>query len=563
MAEVIGEFNSVSDLLLSDGSLQFAFLVLLVGIITIILAYRKFSNWILTRKFSYTRSHLSNFVRSALLPIFALILITAVNGYVQITGIFLEDQQGTDTPQQIFAKILNSLNLVTIGYTTSHLIPIAIRKQNTSNEEKEDFTRWREKRGFGDDDNDFFHTVYKWQPPKEPPEDMDKSEFKKLLETNEGRKMLEKFRTNKGFEIGTLVPLVKDPFETWKKSEREKYEKYYQDCTSGNNQVGQKLRPGAEPNEIFSIDQWRSEKRLRYYDPVKPGARPAGYAEKQKELMPKSLTSFIPPLIFSGFLIGLLVWWNVDLFVLGTALAGLGVGIGFALKETIENLFAYLMIRKDKVFVEGDRVLIEDYNGYVHKITTRITYIRHALNESIAIFPTRQMIGAKVVNFSKDYGYVPAFIKIGTSYLNDPQQVCSILVKVGKRAMKEIVDENGRHLAVQERCPYLDKNKPSCGCDHEIVDMTQPWVLFDGFEDSALMFEMWVYVRDYGSQFKMKSNLRLMVYQEFKKHDIRIPWPIRTIYSGNQIREEKEIEKLEELRKKTYDEYGPGEMNKF
>lgn len=563
MAEVIGEFNSVSDLLLSDASLQFAFLVLLVGIITIILAYRKFSNWILTRKFSYTRSHLSNFVRSALLPIFALILITAINGYVQITGIFLEDQQGTDTPQQIFAKILNSLNLVTIGYTTSHLIPIVIRKQSTSNEEKQDFTRWREKRGFGDDDDDFFHTVYKWQPPKEPPEDMDKAEFKRLLETKEGRKTLEKFRTNKGFEIGTLVPLVKDPFEVWKKSERKKYEKYYQDCTSGNNQVGQKLRPGAEPNEIFSIDQWRREKRLRYYNPVKPGARPAGYAEKQKEIMPKSLTSFIPPLIFSGFLIGLLVWWNVDLFVLGTALAGLGVGIGFALKETIENLFAYLMIRKDKVFVEGDRVLIEDYNGYVHKITTRITYIRHALNESIAIFPTRQMVGAKVVNFSKDYDYVPAFIKIGTSYLNDPQQVCSILVKIGKRAMKEIVDENGRHLAVQERCPYLDKNKPSCGCDHEITDMTQPWVLFDDFEDSALMFEMWVYVRDYGSQFKMKSNLRLMVYQEFKKHDIRIPWPIRTIYSGNQIREEKEIEKLEELRKKTYDEYGPGEMNKF
>ncbi|MCV0411339.1 mechanosensitive ion channel domain-containing protein [Nitrosopumilus sp.] len=563
MAEVIGEFNSVSELLLSDESLQFACLTLLVGIITIILVYRKFSNWILTRKFSYTRSHLSNFVRSVLLPIFALILITAVNGYVQITGIFLDDQQGIDTPQQIFAKILNSLNLVIIGYTTSYLIPIVIRKQNASNEEKQDFIIWKEKRGFGDDDNDFFHTIYKWQPPKEPPEDMDKAEFKRLLETKEGRKTLEKFRTNKGFEIGTLVPLVKDPFETWKKSEREKYEKYYQDCTSGNNQVGQKLRPGAEPNEIFSIDQWRSEKRLRYYDPIKPGARPAGYSEKQKELMPKSLTSFIPPLIFSGFLIGLLVWWNVDLFVLGTALAGLGVGIGFALKETLENLFAYLMIRKDKVFVEGDRVLIEDYNGYVHKITTRITYIRHALNESIAIFPTRQMVGTKVVNFSKDYGYVPALIKIGTSYLNDPQQVCSILVKVGKRAMKEIVDENGRHLAVQERCPYLDKNKPSCGCDHEIVDVTQPWVLFDDFGDSALMFEMWIYVRDYGSQFKMKSNLRLMIYQEFKKHDIRIPWPIRTIYSGNQIREEKEIEKLDELRKKTYDEYGPGEMNKF
>jgi len=561
--EFIGEFDSVSDALLSNESLQFAFLSLVIGIITIILVYRKFSNWILTKKISYTRSHLSSFIRTALLPIFALILITSINSYIQITELFSDVQLEEEPSQQIFAKILNSLNLVVLGYTVAHLIPIIIRKHNTSNEEWNDFIKWRERRGFEDDEQDFFHSVYRWQPPDEPPENMDKSEFERLLKTEEGRRILENFRTNKGFEIGTLVSLVKDPFETWKESERRKYEKYYEGCISGNNQVGQKLRPGVKPNEIFSIDQWRQEKRLQYYNTIKPGSKPAGYAEKQKELMPKSLTSFIPPLVFSGFLISILVWWNVDLFVLATALAGLGVGIGFALKETLENLFAYIMIRKDKIFVEGDRVLIDNYNGYVHKITSRITYIRNALNESIAIFPTRLMVGSKVINFSKDYDFVPAFIKIGTSYLNDPRQVCSILVKVGKRAMKEVIDKNGRHLAVQERCPYLDQNKPSCGCDQGITDMEQPWVLFNDFADSALIFEMWIYVRDYGSQFKMKSNLRLMVYDEFKKHDIRIPWPIRTIYSGDQAKEENEIKKLEEVRKKTYEKYGPGEMNRF
>jgi len=558
----IGEFRSVTDLLLSNESLQFAILVLIVGIITITLVYRKFSKWVLSRKFSYTRPHVSKFFRTALLPIFALILITAVNGYVQASGLF-SNERIDESPQQIFAKILNSLNLIIVGYTVGHLIPIVIRKHETANEEWQDFLRWREKRGFEDDEGDFFHQIYQWNPPKEPPEEMESSEFYRLLKSREGREVLENFRTKKGFEIGTLIPLVKDPFEEWKKSERKKYEKYYEDCVSGRNEVGQKLRPGVVPNEIFSIDFWRQEKRLQHYDPVKPGAKPPGYAEKQKELMPKSLTVIIPPVIFASFFIGLLAWWNVDLFVLATALAGLGVGIGFALKETLENLFAYLMIRKDKIFMEGDRVLIDNYNGYIHKITTRVTYVRHALNESIAIFPTRQMVGAKVINFSKDFEFVPAFIRVGTSYLNDPQQVCSILVKVGQRAMKEILDEKGRHLAVQERCPYLNENKPSCGCDHGITDMTQPWVLFEDFGDSALIFEMWVYVRDYGSQFKMKSNLRLMIYEEFKKHDIRIPWPIRTIYAGDQGREEKEINELEEVRAKTYEKYGPGKMNEF
>jgi small-conductance mechanosensitive channel len=565
MTEVInvGEFHSVSELVLSDISLQIALFVLIIGTITIVLAYRKFSNWTFTKKFSYTRPHISKFLRTALLPIFALILITTVNGYVQATGLFSEDTSQEQSPQEIFGKILNSINFVVIGYTVSQLVPIIIRRQQYSKEEWEDFLAWREKRGFSDDDKGFFQDIYRWNPPKEPPEEMSRIEFESLLKTENGRKILENYRTKKGFEIGTLVPLADNPFDKWKKSERIKYEKYYDKCVSGQNEVGQKLRPGAIPQEIFTIEFWKKQKRLQSYDPVKPGAKPPGYAEKQKETMPKSLSVIISPLIFAGFLIGLLSWWDVDLFVVATALAGLGVGVGFALKQTLENLFAYLMIRKDKIFVEGDRVMIEDYNGYIHKITTRVTYVRHALNESIAIFPTGQLVGTKVINFSKYFEFVPAFVKVGTSYLNDPQQVCSILVKVGKRAMREIVDEKGRHLAVQERCPYLEKNKPSCGCDRGVTDMTQPWVIFDDFADSALNFEMWVYVRDYGSQFQMKSNLRLMIYDEFKKHDIRIPWPIRTIYRGDQNIEEEEIEKTEKIRRQTYEKFGPGKMNEF
>ena len=557
-----GEFNSVLELLQHETSLQFAMIVLAIGIVSIVLAYRKFSNWTYSKKFSYTRTHISKFLRTALLPIFALILISGANGYVQATELFEQHILEDNSPHMFFAKILNTLNLVVIGYTVSQLIPIIIRKHQGSKEEWNDFIQWRKKRGFEDDDN-LFHKIYSWIPPKEPPENMSANEFQKLLKTKEGVLTLENYRTRKGFEIGTLKPLVKNPFEEWKKSERAKYEKYYDACISGNNETGQKLHPGVTPQEIYTVDYWRQQKRLQKYQPVKPGTKPPGYAEKQNELMPKSLTILISPIVFLGFLLGIISWWNVDLFVLATAIAGLGVGVGFALKDTMENLFAYLMIRKDKIFVEGDRVLIDDYNGYIHKITTRVTYIRHALNESIAIFPTRQLVGSKVINFSKDFEFVPAFVKIGASYLNDPQEVCSILIKVGKRAMKEVVDEYRNHLAIQERCPYLDENKPSCGCDHGVTDMQQPWVIFNDFADSSLNFEMWVYVRDYGSQFKMKSNLRLMIYDEFKKHDIRIPWPIRTIYQGDQKTEEQEIKQFESIRKNTYDKYGPGEMNKF
>ena len=63
------------------------------------------------------------------------------------------------------------------------------------------------------------------------------------------------------------------------KSERVKYDKYYQNCITGHNQSGRKLRPGAKPDEIFPIDVWREEKRVHGYEPLIPSSRPAGYAK--------------------------------------------------------------------------------------------------------------------------------------------------------------------------------------------------------------------------------------------------------------------------------------------
>jgi len=245
--------------------------------------------------------------------------------------------------------------------------------------------------------------------------------------------------------------------------------------------------------------------------------------------------------------------------VLATATGGIALGVGLALKETMENYFAYIMIRKDKVVKEGDRITLPSgYNGLVYKITPRVTYVRHGLNESLAIIPTKQIVSAEVINFTKEFKLVPAGIEVGVSYLNDPKQVEAILIKIGKRAMKEVKDDDGNHLARQKRCPYLDEHKQSCGCDKNIlVNVGGPVVRFNNFNDSSLDFAVRVFVRDYGSQFKMKSEMRVIMYEEFKKYDIRIPWPIRTVYQGDEKREAEEIGKLDQERDKVIDEYGP------
>jgi len=556
-----GEFETVSELLASDPDLQLLMVILGVGLAILATGYRSFGKWMYGKKFSYTRPHVARFVRSAMLAFFAIGLVTSINVFVQVMETDAHNPSSVEA-LETFAKILNTINILVIGFTVSHLIPIGLNKAEKTKLEAEDFENWKDVKGFKDDEDGLFHKIFKWIPPKTPPEDLTKEEFEKNLQTKDGLNFLENYRTSKGVTIGSYEKMGKDPLEEWKKAERKKYEKYLNDCLSGNNETGRKLTLGAKPQEIYPIDLWREEKRQRGYDPIIPASKPAGHAELQEERVPKSAKQILPIGIFVATVVGVVGWWGVDLFVLATATGGMALGIGLALKETMENYFAYILIRKDKIFTEGDRVQLESgYNGYVHRITPRVTYVRHGLNESLAIIPTRQLVSAEIINYTKEIKLVPAIVDVGVSYLNDPKQVAAILVKVGKRALIEVKDSNGHHVARQTRCPYLDQNKPSCGCDKDIhVDIAQPTVRFNKFNDSSLDFAIIVYVRDYGSQFKMKSDMRVIMYEEFKKYDIRIPWPIRTVYQGDEKREANEIAEYESKRKQVIDEFGIGDL---
>ena len=125
----VGEFETIPQLLASSESLQIAFVLLIIGLVIIGIVYRKFSHWILSQKFNYTRPDASRFVRKAVLPFFAIVLVSSINVYIQTTELFEAENtiSGTDKSDtaEKFAKILNSINILVIGWTISHLIPIA------------------------------------------------------------------------------------------------------------------------------------------------------------------------------------------------------------------------------------------------------------------------------------------------------------------------------------------------------------------------------------------------------------------------------------------------------
>ena len=56
--------------------------------------------------------------------------------------------------------------------------------------------------------------------------------------------------------------------------------------------------------------------------------------------------------------------------------------------------------------------------------------------------------------------------------------------------------------------------------------------------------------------------MRLIMYEEFKKYDIRIPWPIRTVYQGDEKKEAQEIDQLNDERNSVMEQYGLGDLGK-
>ena len=61
---------------------------MIVGMIGIVVGYKKFSTLVGSKKFYYQRPHASRFLRRAVLPVFAIVFITVINIYIQ-NGILL------------------------------------------------------------------------------------------------------------------------------------------------------------------------------------------------------------------------------------------------------------------------------------------------------------------------------------------------------------------------------------------------------------------------------------------------------------------------------------------
>ena len=174
------------------------------------------------------------------------------------------------------------------------------------------------------------------------------------------------------------------------------------------------------------------------------------------------------------------------------------VVVGFALQDTLGNLFAGLAIQIEKPFRVGQWVALEGQEGQVQEITWRATKLRTKAGQFL-IIPNSVIAKEPVLNYSEPTVPTRIDVEIGASYNTPPNEV--------KRAMHEAL-----------------ANSPL------VMKAPEPQVTIKGFGASAIDYIALFWIEDYAVDRAARDQVRTNLWYTFRRHNIEIPYPIQVQY---------------------------------
>ena len=202
-------------------------------------------------------------------------------------------------------------------------------------------------------------------------------------------------------------------------------------------------------------------------------------------------------LIFVGIIV-VLQASGINLSSLTLLASALGVGAGLGLQNIVKDIGSGLVLVFERPVQVGEFVEIGEQTGTVERIGARSSEIR-TLDQVSIIVPNSQFLENKVVNWSHRNPISRIRVPVGVAYKSDPEQVRQLLLRTGKQ-----------HPDVLDAPPAL--------------------VLFREFGDSALQFDLLVWVAQPSRQYIIKSDLLFMLAKALREEGIEIPFPQRDVH---------------------------------
>ena len=211
-----------------------------------------------------------------------------------------------------------------------------------------------------------------------------------------------------------------------------------------------------------------------------------------------SIFKFIKYLVYVVVILFTMSAAGINITILITASAALFVGLGLALQEIFQDIIGGIFIIVDKSLRVGDIVEIDGRVGKVFEIKLRTTRAI-TRDDKVIIIPNHKFISDIVYNYTQNHKTTRESIKLGVAYGSDVQLVTKLLLDVIKT-------------------------------HRNVLKSPKPFVLFEDFGDSALMFSLNFYITDSFSDPRIKSELRYKIDAEFRNNNVTIPFPQRDVH---------------------------------
>lgn len=208
-------------------------------------------------------------------------------------------------------------------------------------------------------------------------------------------------------------------------------------------------------------------------------------------------------LTYIGFALALLAGFLVagfDFTGLAIIAGALSVGIGLGLQSIVNNFVSGLILLIEKPIKPGDRIKVDDIEGFVKKIRVRSTQVITPSREDI-IIPNSDLITRPVTNYMFSDKLCRINCEVSISYGTDVLLVKNVLLEIANQ--NEEVIKTGRN---------------------------KPVVFFKSFDENAILFELSCLIRDVNNKTAVHSDLNFAIEQAFRENSIEMPFPQREIH---------------------------------